>query len=456
MQIKKYFGSADFWKTALRLALPIALQNLLMSSLSLVDTLMLGQMGSITLSGVGMAAQWSWLMNIVFFGLYSGGSVFISQYWGAGEKKEISKIYGIMLTHTAAISILFFCVAFFFPEYVIRMFNSDKAVIAAGASYLRIAAFSYLPTALSGCASTLLRSTENVRLPMISSMLVTVFNAILNWILIFGKFGFPRLEEKGAAIASVISSVLGVIVIYTISIIQKNIAVPRIKDLLGFDRKLLFYFYKISVPVLLNETFWALGTFCYNLIFGHLGYENFAALTICRTVEGLAFVFFVGLCTASAVMIGKSIGAGDAGEAYNIALRFAVIIPIIGLIVGIGIILLREQFIYLFNLNGSLNAATTQSAREILFIYGIWLCPRMIPYIQIVGIFRPGGDTITGMKYDLGMVWCVALPVTLMTAFLFHLPFTLVFFLMYVAEDTIKVFLCLRRFISKKWIRKLV
>ncbi len=453
--LKTYFGDRDFWSVTLRLALPIAFQNLLMSSLSLVDTLMVGQLGDVALSGVGMAGQWSWLLNLVLFGLSSGSAVFIAQFWGVGDIKKIHGIYGVMLLHSAAVAILFFLVGFIVPRGVVSLFNSTPAVVEAGSDYLRIVCFSYLGAAMSSSFSTLLRSTENVRLPMYAGLFSTILNAILNYGLIYGKMGLPEMGVRGAAVATCITAWSGPIIIYTVSLWKKTIVIAPLREIFGFGRDLLIRFYKVSAPVILNESLWGLGTVCYNIIFGRLGYEYYAAITIYRTIEGIAFVFFIGLCNACCVMVGKSIGAGYLEKAYTDARRFTILVPVIAVFVGGAIILLRGPFIGLFNLSGSITQTTIESARGILFVYGAELFMRNIPYILIVGVFRSGGDTVTGMKYDLLLVWCVALPLTIISAFVLKLPFVAVFAVMLITEDTLKVILCLLRFKSKKWIRPL-
>ncbi len=452
---KIYFGDREFWASALRLALPIAFQNLLMSSLSLVDTLMVGQLGDISLSGVGMAGQWSWLLNLVLFGLSSGSAVFIAQFWGVGNIKKIHNIYGIMLLHSVAVAFLFFLVGLVLPERVVGLFNGTPAVVETGSAYLRIVCFSYAGAAFSSSFSTLLRSTENVRLPMYAGLFSTVLNAVLNYGLIYGKMGLPEMGVRGAALATCISAWAGPAIIYIVSLRKKNIVIAPLRAVFGFGRELLLRFYKISTPVILNESLWGLGTVCYNIIFGRLGYEHYAAVTIYRAVEAIAFVFFIGLCNACCVMVGKSIGAGYLEKAYTDARRFTILVPVLAVFVGAAIILLRGPVIGLFNLSGSITQTTIDSARGILFVYGAELFMRNIPYILIVGVFRSGGDTVTGMKYDLILVWCVALPLTILSAFVLKLPFVAVFAVMLITEDTLKVILCLFRFRSKKWIRPL-
>jgi len=451
--VLKYFGDRKFWSIVLKLALPIAFQNFLMSSFSLVDTLMIGQLGDLSLSAVGMANQWSWLMGLVMFGLNSGGAVFFSQYWGIGDIKQIHKIYGVLLINLLAVSVFFSAVGLFAPEFVVGLFNKDAQVIEVGASYLRIACISYLAQAFNYAFSSVLRSTENVRLPMFSGLVSAVMNVIFNYIFIFGAFGIPGMGVRGAAIATVISAWSAPLFIFIVSLIKKTIVIAPLAEIFSFERKLLARFYLIASPVIVNESMWGLGSFCYNIVFGNLGYEHYAAVTIYRTIDSIMFVFFIGLCNASCVMIGKSIGAGNLKKGQEDAARFVFIVPLLALLVGITVALFRENFIWLFNSSGNITQTTIDSADGILIVAGLEYAIRMIPYILVVGIFRSGGDTLTGMKYDLIFLWGFALPLTVIAAFVLELPFTAVFAVMLFGEDTIKSVLCIKRFLSKKWIK---
>ena len=450
---RKYFCDAGFWRVALRLAIPIALQNLLISSFSLIDTLMVGQLGDIALSAVGMAGQWSWLLNIALFGVISGTSLYISQYWGVRDIDGIHRTYGIALTSALLISAVFTLLGLFLPGGIVSVFNRDPAIIDAGSAYLSIAALSYPAVAMSNILSTVLRSTERVRLPLVVSGFTAVANALLNYTLIFGKFGAPEMGVRGAALATVISSWMGPLLILLISFCQKNILITSPARLFRFKRAQVGAFYRRAAPIILNESLWGLGTLIFNVIFANLGYEYYAAVTIHKTFENIAFVFFVGFCNACSIMVGKSIGAGKIERGVMDSRRFAMIIPAVSVIAGLLIILFRAQLVSIFNMGGNISELTQRTAQTILLIYALELPMRNIPYIMIVGIFRPGGDTVTGMKLDLFSQWLLSIPATFLAAFVLKLPFVAVFATMYLFEDYLKSFLCLRYFISDRWVK---
>ena len=450
--LQKYFGDKQFWRVTMRLAFPIALQNLLTSSFMLVDTLMVGQLGDTTLASVGMAGQLSFMLNMVLFGLCSGASVFASQYWGNGDKKGIRRVLGITLIFSLFLSVCFMLFGIFLGKPLMYIFNKDNEVISIGRAYLSIAAFSYPAVAISFIFNTFLRSTEKVHLPMYVSIVTTVLNAILNYGFIFGKFGLPLMGVRGAALATCISAWCGVFLIFFISLIEKNILIAPLNQLFGFSKADIAQYFKKAAPVLFNESFWGFGTFIYNVIFSNLGYEYYAAVTILRTFENIAFVFFVGLCSACGIMIGKSVGCGNIKRAVEDSKRFAVIVPLFALIIGWIIIIFRAPLISLFNFQNNITDLTIKTAMGIMLIYALEMPIRNIPYIQIVGIFRSGGDTLSGVKYDLGSLWLLAIPGTFIAAFVLKLPFVAVFAAMYIFEDYLKTFLCLRHYRTGRWL----
>ena len=450
---KKYFGDMGFGRIALKLAVPVAMQNLLTSSFILVDTIMVGQLGDLSLSAVGMAGQFGWFLNMITFGMCSGAAVFISQYWGAKDTAGIRRTYGIAVVSVCLISALFFVIGLLFPEGVVRIFNREPDVVEAGAAYLRIACWSYLATGVNMVFCIVLRSTENVKLPMYVSLVTTVLNAFMDYGLIFGAFGMPEMGIRGAALATVISAWAGPVLILAISAIQRNMLISPIKELFGFNKRSIAEYYEKATPVIINETLWGLGTLLFSVIFANLGYQYYAAVTIFRTFENIAFVFFIGLCNASSIMVGKNVGAGHIKRAVEDSRRFVLFVSLCSVLTGVLIIIFRFQLASVFNLSGSITPETLKLTASLLLVYGIELPVRNLPYILIVGTFRPGGDTKIGMKLDLLSLWLCSVPLTTLAAFVFKLPFIAVFAIMYAAEDYLKAILCVKYYFTYNWLR---
>ncbi len=453
MKLTDYLGDKPFWKITVRLAIPVALQNVLTSSFQLVDTLMVSQLGDVTLSAVGMAAQWGWMAGLLAFGLCSGMSVFISQYWGIKNLRGIRRVMGIGLLTALFISLTFLAVALAAPAWVVGLFNQDPAVLDAGCRYLRIVCFSYPAVALTYLLSNVLRGTERVRLPLYVSILTTIANAFADYGLIFGAFGLPRLGVEGAAIATCISSWLGPVLILIFSAIEKNILMGPVRELFAFNLRDLGEFYARALPVTLNEGLWALGMLTLNRIYANMGYEYYAGMTIFKTFSELAFAFYVGLGNACVIMVGKSIGSGKIARGVADARRFSVLVPLMGLLVGLTMVAARQPLVSLFATGDNLSPTTIATAYAVTIFCSLEYCFRNISYVQVVGVFRSGGDTLTGMICDLASLWVVAIPLALVASRVLHLPFLGVVITAYLGEDIPKSILCMVHFRSMRWLK---
>jgi Na+-driven multidrug efflux pump len=233
---------------------------------------------------------------------------------------------------------------------------------------------------------------------------------------------------------------------------SKNVVKGSARELFGFSRSFVSKFIVTAAPVLLNESMWALGTNIYVMVLSRQGTENYSAYSIYETVQQLFFVFFVGICHASAIMVGKACGRGDREEAYETAKRFLIMTPLSGVVLGVILILVRNPLLSLFEFE-------TEGARAItsalLLFYGVWIGIRMIPYTAVCGIFRAGGDTRIGCIYEIGTLYLIGIPMVCIAAFVLHLPFVAIVATMCIAEDIPKGTLCIIYFLRKKWIRKL-
>lgn len=278
-------------------------------------------------------------------------------------------------------------------------------------------------------------------------------NAFFNYSLIFGKFGLPEMGVRGAALATCISSWSGPVFLLLISLVQKNHMVQNVKDIVSFDFGLIKEFFKKAIPVVFNEGVWALGIVILNAIYSNIGYEYYAAVTILKTIVDLSFAFFVGLGNACVIMVGKSVGSGKIERAITDARRFSVLIPMIALFVGGTIALLRTPLISIFNTGENISELTLNTAKSIILFVGLEMCIRMIAYVQIVGIFRSGGDTFIGMICDVSSLWLLAIPAAAIAANVLKFPFIAVLIIAYLTEDIPKSIFCLIHFFSLKWLK---
>lgn len=443
----------SFYKTALLLALPIALQNLLTSCATLIDTAMVVSLGDASISAMGAAGRFSFLLNIVGFGFASGCSSLLSQYWGAKESKNLQKTLGVALTFAMSLSVIYGLMLFLFPDKLMTLFSDKSVVQGLGAEYLRIYSFAVPFVMFSQVASFAFRSVERVVVPLISSIAAVITNVFFNYCLIFGNLGFPRMELRGAALATAIGMCVQALILLGVLVFRKNPFSGSVKDMFGFNASFVKKYSKIALPVLLNETLWGVGTNVYAMVIGRQGIENHAGYTMYENIQQLFFVFFVGICGACAIMVGKSIGAGEHEEGFTIAKRFAIMTPLIAVFLGIILFFTCEPILSLFDVE---TEAARQAALDCLRFYGLWLAPRMIPYTLICGIFRAGGDTLAGWVLDMIGLYMCGIPAVLITGFLIRPErFVILIAVMFMSEDIIKSFLGMRHFFSKKWIKQI-
>lgn len=441
----------SFWEAALPLAFPIALQNLLMTSFRLVDTLMIGRLGDVSIAAVGLAGYASFLVELISFGMASGSAVFVAQYHGANNRDGILRTYGTMLLFMVPVGLLFTVGVGAFPEFVMHLFTDDAALADEGARYLQFACVSYVSLTVNMAISTLLRCTEQVRIPMISSGVSAALNAVMNYIFIFGSFGLPAMGVAGAGLATAISSLVNPLLMLAISIAKKNIVVAPIQKIFAI-RGFFKTFWSRALPVLLNEFFWSLSVVGINMVFGRMGTDNYAALTVERTLEGLAFVFFVGICNACNILVGKAVGAGKIEEAKMTAKRFLFLTPVLGAVLGLLTAALRIPLVGMFDLS----EAAASTARTMLLIFSVDATVRYISYVEVVGIFRAGGETRYGLITDVFSQYLFILPVVILCGLVWKLPFITTYLLMLIADDVSKLAITIPYFKSMRWIKPIV
>ena len=436
----------------LRLALPIAFQQLLVSCAQLVDTAMVTRLGNVVVSSIGVSSRWIFLMNLFYFGISSGSAAMIAQFWGAKEKSNIKRSYGIALIFGAAVAVVFSVSMFTVPELMLRVFTDEQAVIETGAQYMKIVAFMGIFSAFNQITCTALRATERVNPPLFTSIAAVAVNTVLNYILIYGKLGFPAMGIKGAALATLTSTIVQSILLLIVLRTSKEIYSDPIKDFFNLSKAFFRRFSIVCLPVVFNEVAWAMGTNIYAMVFARQGSESYAGYTIFSSIEQIAFDFFVGICHACSIMTGKTIGEGNNLGAYKQAKKFVIMTPIIGLITGTVLAFVRNPLLSLLEIE---TQGAFDVASSLILLYCLWLPIRNIPYTLIVGTFRAGGDTKIGILYDCISLYAIGIPVVVYLGFFAKVDFVYLIMAMYLCEDIPKTIMSLIRFKSKKWIRNL-
>jgi len=440
-----------FYKTLFSLALPIAMQNFISSSLNMVDTLMIGKLGEAPIAAVAQANKIFFLFTLMLFGINSGGSSFTAQFWSKKDVKGIRKILGICLLSGGIAAIVFSIGAIFFPNQLMYIFAKDAEVIRLGSDYLRIVALSYLVTAVTFSYSILLRSTGEAVIPMLISMISLGSNTLLNWIFIFGHFGFSPMGVKGAAIATVIARFIEVGLFIWIIYKKQSSLAASLNEMLDISFEFVKRFYKTTIFVILNEFIWALGTTMYSIAYGRMGKEAVVSISISSNVEQIAMVIFFGLSSACAVMLGNEIGAENEERAFAYAKRFAVLGPVLGIFIGISVILVAPLILSIFNVSNEVY----MDATRIITIFACFIPVKVFNLFTIVGILRSGGDTTFGFILDAGGVWLIGVPFAFIGGLFWKLPIYWVFALV-CTEELVKAIFGIYRLFSKKWIHNLV
>lgn len=447
-----YKKNIEFYKLLFTISIPIIIQNLISSSLNLVDNVMIGQLGETFIAATGLANQIYFIMTLILFGGNSGISIYIAQYWGKKETEKINSVLSIGLIFAISVSFLFFIGGYVFPEQILGLMSKDSEVVKYGSDYMKIVSLSYVITAIGFAFGFSSRSVGHPKLPMKASIISLGINTVLNYVLIFGYLGFEPMGIKGAAIATVIARVVEIIIILTG--IYKTIPVLAlsIKDFFKIRLDIAKQVGKTALPVIINEGFWSLGMTAYALVYARIGTDAVAAVMITNTVNNIFMVVGFGLGNASSVMLGNTLGAGEISKAIDYNKKFLSLSIFVGVIVGGLIVLLAPLIVTnLYNLTPESYEITIATLKILAFFMAF----KFYNTIMVIGTLRSGGDTLYSMIMELTSVWLVGVPMALIGAFVLKWPVYMVVALVNI-EEVVKVFLGLPRLISKKWAKRLV
>lgn len=436
-----------FYKMLLSLTLPIALQNLIGLGMNLTDTIMLGSLGDNQISASSLASQPFFIFTLFMFGLCSGACVLTAQYWGKNDTDTISKIMMLGMKASFSCAVVFSAVVIIFPEFVISLYTADQEVISMGAEYLRIIGFSYAISAISTTYLYVLRSVENVRIPLLINFTSFLVNVALNWVLIYGNLGFAAMGISGAATATLCARVVELIMVLIYASVFDKTLKLSLHHFLHTDMTLLKDFLRYSLPVVANETLWGLGISLQSVVIGHLGSEQVAAGSIAGIVQRLGMVVIFGMANAAAVIIGKQIGAGNVEQARRYSRKILLLSIGLGAVAAAFVFGMQWLMIDFYNVN----ALTKQYAHQMVMVYSVVILFQAFNTVNIVGVLRGGGDTRFAMVIDIATLWFVALPLGALAGLVFGLPLWIVFLLL-LSDELAKFGFGIWRFRSGKWL----
>jgi putative MATE family efflux protein len=445
------FRDRTYYSELVRIGLPVMVQQLVFNGLLMIDNVMIGGLGGAAISAVGIANKLSFVFILLLFGVNSGASGFSSQFWGKRDLASVRRILGISVQLCMAAAIPFFLVSQFLPGRVMAFFILDARVVDQGAAFLRIIGWSYLLQSVSATYAIHSRAVGRTRPPMYASVLALTVNTVLNYALIYGRFGLPRMGVRGSATATLIARALELGLLLGIVYGRQYELAASLGELTGWSRVLLRRYLRPVLPVILNEVLWATGVSMYTVFYGMQGVNSTTTAQIMEVITNLFFSAAFGLGSACGVMVGNRIGAGQDGVARTYAKRSVLLGAGLGVVMGGALAGAAPVFLGFFRVGPGIIAACRIAA----FVFAATLPLRVINLVMIVGIFRNGGDTVFAALIDVLAPWCVGIPMAALGVMVLKWPIYSVMALVSLEEAT-KAGLGIWRLRSGKWLNNLV
>ncbi len=441
-----------FYKLLISLCIPMIIQNLISSSVNVIDTVMISSLGESSVASIGVANQFFFLFNMTLYGITGGAGIFISQFFGKKDINNIRSVTGLSTILAFIVSCLFFLPALVSPKLIINIFSNDTEVVKLCIQYFSIIAFSYPIIAVSTVFSMGARGVRNPKLGMICSTIALGTNIILNYGLILGNFGLPALGVKGAAIATVIARIIELVLIISYVYFIKKDYVLRfnLSDVKRIKSEFLKTFISKSLPIFLNDSLWAFGTVLYSVAYSKAGTSAIAASQIATSTGNFFIMTSVCIANGAAIMLGNELGADHIDKAIRYSKKFSILVTLTGLLFGILLIANIPLLLKVFNVSESLSPDII----KIFIIMGILMALKAFNTFIVIGVLRSGGDTKYSLFLELGCMWLVSLPLTFLAAFNGAPIFMLV--LLTYTEEIAKFLFGVPRALSKKWATNLV
>lgn len=447
----------SFKQTVLSIALPITLQSLLQSSFSVVDQVMIGHLGSGSIAGIGLGGKFASLYSVVLAAVASAAGIMISQYIGKKDERSASRSFTVSMLWSVGLAVFFLAPCLLFPGHIMSLYTKDSATRELAASYIRILALSFLPMAVSSIVTAMLRCTEAASLPLYSGIFSLILNTGLNYLLIFGKCGLPEMGVKGAALASVMAQLISCLMILAFFAVHKrrlemplHIGPKRKKDraVQGGSSQDLFIkqYLLILCPLFICEFLWSLGENIYTAIYGNIGTDACAAMTMTVPVQTIVIGALSGLSQAAGILIGKSLGAEEYEQTYTNAKKLMRCGFAASLLLSLLLAAVSPFYVKLFRVDGAVQEIT----KNLLFVIALVAPVKVLNMILGGGILRSGGKTKYAMWIDITGTWLFGVPLGLLSAFVWKLPITHVYFMLSL-EECVRLGISLLVFRRKTW-----
>lgn len=434
-------------KEIVRLALPIALQQFMTALVGACDAIMLGKLSQDAMSAVSLATQVTFVFNLFMFAFMAGENMFVAQYYGKGDYTGISQVFSLVTKICGCIAVVFLAGTLFFPEQLMRILTNEETLIVLGSEYLRVIGISYV---FSGIAQTFLAIMKNcgaVNMSTLINGVMVILNIALNAVFIFGLSGFPKMGIKGAALATVLATVVQFL--WSVGYVLCRIRAVKF-SLRSCEKKLFGRFWQKAVPLLINNLAWGIGFSMYSVIMGHLGTDAVAANGIANISKNLVVCFCLGLGNAGSIIVGNRLGADRLQEAKEVGGTLTRTAIIAGIVSGLVLIALSPFITKMVDL--------TPTARgylqKMLLISSYYIAGKSVNCMTIGGIFAAGGDSKFGMLCDSVTLWCIIVPLGCICAFILKLPVMVVYFVLNL-DEIIKLPVVYKHYKKYKWIKNL-
>lgn len=442
---KKAFNGMLF-----RLVLPIVIQNLLNNAISSVDVIMLNRVGQSALAAVSLATQFSFVLGMIFSGLASGAAVLTAQYWGKKDYRTIEKIMGIAFRLALLFSAAFALSAICMPRALMSIFTGEKALIEEGAVYLRVVGISFLFMGVSTMYLNMMRSMERVVISTVTYAVGFGVNVVLNSAFIFGWFGLPKMGILGVALATVIARFVQ-LMICLVDAARSSTVRLRIRYIIQSNALLMKDFFKYALPALGNDLVWGVGISMYSVIIGHMSSDAVAANSIIKVVHNLACVAGLGLSNGAGVIIGKTIGAGDADRAKKYASRLLRMTWAASSVCALVMIAIHPA---IMAFGGELTETARGYLSAMIWINAYYALAKCVNSFTLCGVIRAGGDAKFGFILETIALWCVFIPLGAFCGYVLKLPVMAVYTILWMDEAT-KYPVILRRYLKGEWARNI-
>lgn len=434
-------------KEIVRLALPIALQQFMTALVGACDAIMLGKLSQDAMSAVSLATQVTFVFNLFMFAFMAGENMFVAQYYGKGDYTGISQVFSLVTKICGCIAVVFLAGTLFFPEQLMRILTNEETLIVLGSEYLRVIGISYVFSGIAQIFLAIMKNCGAVNMSTLINGVMVILNIALNAVFIFGLSGFPKMGIKGAALATVLATVVQFL--WSVGYVLCRIRAVKF-SLRSCEKKLFGRFWQKTVPLLINNLAWGIGFSMYSVIMGHLGTDAVAANGIANISKNLVVCFCLGLGNAGSIIVGNRLGADRLQEAKEAGETLTKTAIIAGIVSGLVLIALSPFITKMVDL--------TPTARgylqKMLLISSYYIAGKSVNCMTIGGIFAAGGDSKFGMLCDSVTLWCIIVPLGCICAFILKLPVMVVYFVLNL-DEIIKLPVVYKHYKKYKWIKNL-